>query len=250
LKPLPPSRKKSLKPNHDGDAFGLIAWLEKTRIVLPLKAVDVTFDVRGDLAEVSLDQVFHQTANRPLDVLYTFPLPAEAAVFRCELIVNDRVIQARVEEQARAREIAKKMKEAGHRTSLVEMERDNLFTLSLGNVQPDDLIVVRFAWFQVLDHSQGTKSLLIPFTPGVRYIPGNPLLRSNRGKGTMDDTDQAPDASRISPPRIDQLHPDAALISLQGKLDACFIEKTSVSSATHPLALRDERRAFTSRFQK
>ena len=124
------------------------------------------------------------------------------------------------------------------------MERDNLFTLSLGNVQPDDLIVVRFAWFQVLDHSQGTKSLLIPFTPGVRYIPGNHLLRSNRGKGTVDDTDQVPDASRISPPRIDQLHPDAALISLQGKLDARFIEKTSVSSATHPLALRDERESL------
>jgi Ca-activated chloride channel homolog len=155
----------SQKPHTPPDAFGLVAWLERTRIVLPLKAVDVSFDVCGDLAEVYLDQVFHQTASRPLDVLYTFPLPAEAAIFRCELIVNDRVIQARVEEQARAKEIAKTMKEAGHRTSLVEMERDNLFSLSLGNVQPDDLIVVRFAWFQMLDHSQDTKSLLIPFTP-------------------------------------------------------------------------------------
>jgi Ca-activated chloride channel family protein len=230
----------SKKPPTRPDAFGLIAWLEQTRIVLPLKAVDVSFDVCGDLAEVYLDQVFHQTASRPLDVLYTFPLPAEAAIFRCELIVNDRVIQARVEEQARAKEIAKTMKEAGHRTSLVEMERDNLFTLSLGNVQPDDLIVVRFAWFQVLDHSQDTKSLLIPFTPGVRYIPGKPLLRSNRGKGSADDTDQVPDASRITPPRIDELHPDAALISLRGKLDARFLDKNSVSSATHTLILRDE----------
>jgi Ca-activated chloride channel family protein len=44
----------------------------------------------------------------------------------------------------------------------------------------------------------------------VRYIPGAPLLRSNSGKGAVDDTDQVPEASRISPPRIDQLHPDAA----------------------------------------
>jgi Ca-activated chloride channel family protein len=241
MTPLPSGHRKSRK-NHSGDdGFGLIAWLEKTRLVLPLKAVDVSFDVSGDLAEVSLDQVFHQTSSRPLDVLYTFPLPAEAAVFRCELIVNDRIIQARVEEQVRAKEIARTMKAAGHRTGLVEMERDNVFTLSLGNVQPDDLIIVRFAWFQILDHSQNTKSLLIPFTPGVRYIPGKPLLRSNRGKGVQDDTDQVPDASRISPPRIDELHPDGALISLQGKLDGRFIEENSVSSGTHPVLVRDEK---------
>jgi hypothetical protein len=32
------------------------------------------------------------------------------------------------------------------RLALVEMERGNLFTLSLGNVQPDDIIVIRFAY--------------------------------------------------------------------------------------------------------
>jgi hypothetical protein len=30
--------------------------------------------------------------------------------------------------------------------ALVEMERGNLFTLSLGNVQPDDIIVICFAY--------------------------------------------------------------------------------------------------------
>jgi Ca-activated chloride channel homolog len=49
-----------------------------------------------------------------------------------------------------------------------------------------------------------------------------------------------PDASRISPPRIDALHPDAALISLRGKMDARFVEMSSVTSATHPVIVRDE----------
>lgn len=235
---LPP---RPVRPPHPAaDAFGLIAWLEETRVVLPLKAVDVHFSVSGDLAEVSLDQVFHQTVDRPLDVLYTFPLPGGAAVFRCELIVNDRVIAARVEEQARAKEIARQMKAEGQRVGLVEVERDNLFTLSLGNVQPGDLVIVRFAWFQVLDHAQDMKSLLVPFTPGVRYIPGRPLLRSNRGKGVDDDTDQVPDASRLSPPRIDDLHPDAALLSIEGAIDGRFVQPGSVASATHPLLVREE----------
>ena len=47
----------------------------------------------------------------------------------------------------------------------------------------------------------------IPFCPGERYIPGRPLLCSLRGRGVADDTDQVPDASRITPPRLDALHP-------------------------------------------
>ena len=74
-----------------------------------------------------------------MDCLYTFPLPAGAAVYRCEMHVNGRVIRARVEERERAREIAREQKAAGRRTDLVEMERENLFTLALGNLQPGDM---------------------------------------------------------------------------------------------------------------
>ena len=82
---------------------------------------------------------------------YSFPLPSKAAVYRCEMVVNDRTIRAKVVEQEAARRMAKQKKAEGRRTALVEMERGNLFTLSLGNVQPDDIIVIRFAYFEELD---------------------------------------------------------------------------------------------------
>jgi Ca-activated chloride channel family protein len=127
---------------------------------------------------------------------------------------------------------------------LVEIERGNLFTLSLGNVQPDDVIVIRFAYFEELDAWQDELALQIPFNPGVRYIPGESLLRSNSGRGATDDTDQVPDASRISPPRIDQMHPDAARLSLKGKLDGRDVDLCSISSPTHPTAVRPVAGAF------
>lgn len=219
-------------------AFGLVAWLEKTQIHLPLKAVECEFEVSGGAVDVQIDQVFYQSADRPLDVTYSFPLPSRAAVYRCEMIVNDRVIRAKVEEKHAARQIAAQKKAEGRRVALVEMERGNLFTLSLGNTQPCDLIVIRFAYFEELDAWQNELALQIPFTPGVRYIPGKPLLRSNSGKGTVDDTDQVPDASRISPPRIDQFHPDAANLVIQGRLDARDTDITSISSPTHLVGVR------------
>ena len=60
--------------------FGLVAWLDETRVALPLKGVECQFDVTGDVACVQLDQIYHQNAAKPLDCTYPFPLPAGAAV--------------------------------------------------------------------------------------------------------------------------------------------------------------------------
>lgn len=219
-------------------AFGLIAQLAKTRITLPLIHVETRFRVTGDVVLVEMDQVFEQNAREPLDVTYTFPLPGGAAVHRCEMIINDRVIRAVVMEEAEARRTVAEKKAAGHRTALVELDRDNLFTLQLGNTAPGDRIVIRFAYFEVLDRLGAGLSLRIPFCPGIRYIPGKPLLRKNRGLGYSDDTDQVPDASRITPPRIGSDHPDAATIFLHGTLDAEEVDLTTCSSPSHPAVIR------------
>ena len=218
--------------------FGLIAQLAKTCIHLPLTHMESRFQIMGDLASVQMDQVFEQTAREGLDVTYTFPLPGSAAVHRCEMIVNGRTISAVVMEEGEARRTVKQKKAAGHRTALVEMDRDNLFTLQLGNVMPGDRILIRFAYIERLDRLGKQLSLRIPFSPGVRYIPGKPLLRANRGLGTADDTDQVPDASRLSPPRISGDHPDAATMYLHGTLDAGEVDLRTLSSPTHPAILR------------
>ena len=226
------------QPAQQSD-FGLIAWLEQTRVSLPLKGVECGFRITGDIASVELDQVYHQNADRPLDCTYTFPLPAGAAVYRCEVHINGRIIRAKVEEKEAAREIYRTQKAAGRRVALVETERENLFTLSLGNVQPGDVIVVCFAWFQVLDRAGEGLRLMVPTCPGVRYIPGKPLLRALSGRGTVDDTDQVPDASRISPPRMDALHPDAAYFCITGRLSASDVESGTASSPSHPIFVRE-----------
>ncbi len=223
------------------EPFGLIAWLKETRVALPLKGVECRFEATGPLLHVEIDQIFHQEHAEPLDCLYTFPLPAGAAVYRCEMHVNDRVISARIEEREKARQIYREQKAAGHRAALVESERDNLFTLSLGNLQPGDLVVVRLAYAQVLERLGAELRARIPVCPGVRYIPGQPLLRDLSGRGSVDDTDQVPDASRLTPPRIDALHPDAAYFAVSGKVAASDVAEGSLSSPTHPiLTRRDE----------
>jgi Ca-activated chloride channel family protein len=118
------------------------------------------------------------------------------------------------------------------------MDRENLFTLQLGNVAPDDRIIIRLAYFQQVERLEDQLSLRIPFTPGVRYIPGTPLLRANRGRGTEDDTDQVPDASRLTPPRITGDHHDAATMHLLGVFDEGEADMRSLMSPTHTAVIR------------
>lgn len=223
--------------------FGLMPVLhvarDLPRTVLPLKSVSYQFVVRGGLADVQMTQVYRQENAQPLDCEYLFPLPADAAVYRCEALVNGRVIRARIEEREAARKLAAENQAKGRRTVLVESERENLFTLSLGNVQPEDVVEMTLAYLQPLRRQDRQVCLDLPLCPGVRYIPGRELLRSQRGTGMENDTEQVPDASRISPPRIDADHPDAAFVDLDGWVDATFIEG-GVASPTHPLHLARE----------
>ena len=83
---------------------------------------------------------------------------------------------------------------------------------------------MRLADLQPLRRLAGQVTLDLPLCPGVRYIPGISLLRSIRGLRSRDDTDQVPDASRITPPRIDAEYPHAAFIELDGQLETEFLD--------------------------
>jgi Ca-activated chloride channel homolog len=222
------------------EPFGLEGWLESTRVLLPLRSVSVNAEVAAGFATVEIDQLFEQSNENPLDCRYVFPLPADAAVYRCEMHVNGRVILAKVEERSAARKLYKKAKAEGRRAAMAEAERENLFTLQLGNLQPGDVVLMRFAYVQPVQRLREQRTLRIPVNPGVRYIPGEPLLRGSHGPGVVDDTSEVPDASLITPPRIASDHADAAGLSVQVRLHGENGIADSVSSPTHMIVVRGE----------
>ena len=224
----------------DPDTIGLEAWLEDTRIVLPLRGLSVRADITAGFADVEVDQLFEQNNAQPLDCRYLFPLPADSAVYRCEMRVNGRVIIAKTEKRSEALKLFKQAKARGRRAALTESERDNLFTLSLGNLQPGDVVLMRFAYLQPVQRLRERRTLRIPVNPGVRYIAGEPLVRENSGPGPADDTDLVPDASRITTPRIAPDHPDAASLHATVRLRGAGDFTDSASSPSHPVVIRRE----------
>ncbi|HHH31899.1 MAG TPA: VWA domain-containing protein [Polyangiaceae bacterium] len=167
---------------------------------LPLEHTAVKARLAGFVASVEVAQTFQNHHDRPIEVVYVFPLPENSAVEAMEMRIADRVVRAKIKERGEARAIYRRAKERGHTAALLEQERPNIFTQSVANIAPGEKIDVVLRYVQDLSYDAGTYEFVFPMVVGPRFIPGTPLEAAMKGTGAYHDTDRVPDASRITPP--------------------------------------------------
>ncbi len=174
----------------------------------PLKHTDVTADVAGFIARVRVTQTFHNPTKEKIEAVYVFPLPHEAAVDDMTMQIGERKIVGQIKRRAEARSIYDAALTAGQTAALLEQERPNIFTQSVGNIEPEQEVKIVISYVDVLKYDVGTYEFRFPMVVGPRYIPGTPTGGAPptpaelQGKVSppVADTDRVPDASRISPP--------------------------------------------------
>jgi len=171
----------------------------KEQIDLPLKHTDVKAEISGYVTRVKVRQTFSNPYDTPIEAVYVFPLPDESAVNDMTITIGDRVIKGEIKKRDEARKIYEDAKNAGKTAALLEQERPNIFTQSVANIGPGETIRVVIRYVQALPYEDGAYELVFPMVVGPRYIPGSPASTAPRGRGRMQDTDQVPDASRITP---------------------------------------------------
>jgi Ca-activated chloride channel family protein len=194
---------------------GLGSLLFKTEIpgryvTAPAQRTEVDIEVRGLVVEALVQQRFSNPTDEWMEGVYVFPLPQNAAVHAMRLEIGDRIIEGQIKEREVARKVYEKAKTEGRKASLVEQERTNIFTTSVANIGPGEEVAVRISYQQVLEYDSGRFELRFPMVVGPRFIPGAVTSTATRGTGWAFDTDQVPDASRITPP---VLHPDRGPIN-------------------------------------
>lgn len=170
---------------------------------LPLSKVDIKASVADRVAEVTFLQTFKNTYADHLEAVYIFPMSGSSAVTSFEMRVKDRVIKAVVKERQAAQKDYASAIEEGKRAALLEQERDDVFTVKVGNLPPQEEISVTVTYCERLPYFEdGATEIRLPLVVAPRYVPGQPLERDPVGDGTSFDTDIVPDASRITPPRL------------------------------------------------
>src|SRR3989338_7735567 len=137
----------------------------------PLKHTDVRAEIYGFISRVTVTQEFVNPYTEPIEAVYTFPLPQNAAVDAMEMKIGERVIKAQIKKREEARQLYEEAKDSGRRAGLLEQERPNIFTQSVANILPEDSIFITIQYIETLEYERGTYTFVFPMTVGPRYIP-------------------------------------------------------------------------------
>lgn len=136
---------------------------------LPLKHTAATVDIAGVIADVTVEQVYVNEGERPIEATYVFPASTRAAVYDMTMRIGARTLRAEVQEREEARAAYEEAKDEGRSASLLEQQRPNVFQMSVANVLPGDTIAVTLRYTEHLVPEEGTYEFVYPTVVGPRY---------------------------------------------------------------------------------
>jgi Ca-activated chloride channel homolog len=238
----------------DAAAPGELALLGRdgqVRGQCPLKHTDVTADLVGFVSRVRVRQQFHNPAKEPVEAVYTFPLPNDAAVDEMTMTIGSRVIVGEIKRREEARQIYETAKAAGQAAALLDQERPNIFTQSVANLMPGQDVTITISYVNLLKYDQGSYEFSFPMVVGPRYLGGGstPPVRPVAAEKTDQPGSGPPapvltDPQKISPPITPQgtraghdislfltLDAGVPLQEIKSQLHAVVIEKEGASKA-------------------
>lgn len=205
-----------------------------------LKQTRVDAEISGVMARVRVEHVFENPYDQRLEALYVFPLPEDAAVDAYWFQVGEQVVRGVVKRKEEARKEYEKARDEGRKAALLEQDRPDIFTQSVANIPPKGTITVHLEYVHPVGVDGDRYTLRFPMVVGPRYIPGSPLPRPSVGRGWAPDTDQVPDASRITPEPLPQGMRNGNDVQITVKLDAAMPIQ-AITPVSHELDVQQDK---------
>ena len=166
------SAKKADTPATSGSGTLLaMAGSGKELGQCPLKHTDVSCDIAGYVARVTVKQTFHNPYKDKIEALYTFPLSQQGAVDEMVMKVGERTIHGTIKKREEARQIYEQARANGQTASLLDQERSNIFSQSVANIEPGKDIEITIKYVETLNYDKGKYSFVFPTVVGPRFTP-------------------------------------------------------------------------------
>jgi Ca-activated chloride channel family protein len=175
--------------SSESHAAGL--FVRGTQASVPLVGVRICVQGDGAAALVTVSQRYRNDSQQPIEAVYSFPLEEKSAVCGFKVETGGRVIVGQVEEREKAFEQYDSAIAEGNGAFLVDQNRPNIFTASVGNLKPGQEATIELSYAAELEQHGDSVRVMIPTTISPRYVPQD-MLRT---------IDQAELAS-IQPPTV------------------------------------------------
>lgn len=201
----------------------------------PLRHTAYRASIAGLVAQVEVVQTFVNPFAEAIEAVYVFPLSHRSGINGMSMEIGERRLVGALLKRANARAVYEQAKTEGRIASLLDQERPNIFTQRVGNLPPGGEVRIRITYVEQLAYDRGAYEFHLPLVVGPRYMPGKTLPVQASGTGVHPDTDQVPDAARISPPVLPPGQRSGHDVSIEVSLDA-GIAIRDLASANHQVA--------------
>ncbi|XP_064841325.1 von Willebrand factor A domain-containing protein 5A-like isoform X5 [Oncorhynchus masou masou] len=141
---------------------------------VPLKSIVVEVSVQGHVATVSSTLQYENQEQSPLEAIFVFPLPGEAAVCRFSAKIGQTEVVAEVQEKQKAQEQYDDALSSGQQAFLLEEsdESPDVFKLSVGSLPPGEKASVSLDYVTELAvQADDGLRLCLPAVLNPRYLP-------------------------------------------------------------------------------
>jgi Ca-activated chloride channel family protein len=187
---------------------------------VPLLGVTVDAEVNDLASRVVVTQRYRNLETRPIEAVYVFPLEEGAAVCGFEAIVDGVHVVGEVKERDAAFAAYDDALAAGNGAYLLDQERPDVFTASVGNLPVGGEVSVRITYVAELTVEGDALHFRLPTTVSPRYAPA----QDRQGVGQ-------PPSEALNPPLGWQV-PYGLQLTVRLEMASAI---RSVESPSHPL---------------
>ncbi|XP_041850271.1 von Willebrand factor A domain-containing protein 5A-like isoform X17 [Melanotaenia boesemani] len=148
--------------------------LTAKRNPVPLKSIEVELQVRDHVATVVSTLNYENKEDKPVEAVFVFPLPGDAAVCHFSAKVGQTHIVAEVKEKQQAREEYDDALSSGQQAFLLEEsdQSPDIFSLSVGSLPPGESASIRLEYVTELAvQADDGLRFCLPAVLNPRYQP-------------------------------------------------------------------------------
>uniref|UniRef100_A0A671W3U2 VIT domain-containing protein n=1 Tax=Sparus aurata TaxID=8175 RepID=A0A671W3U2_SPAAU len=159
---------------HTGTKMTCCGLLTAKKEPVPLKSVEVELQVRDHVATVVSTLNYENKEDKPLEAVFVFPLPGDAAVCHFSATIGQTQIVAEVKEKQQAREEYDDALSSGQQAFLLEEsdQSPDIFSLSVGSLPPGESASIRLEYVTELAvQADDGLRFCLPAVLNPRYQP-------------------------------------------------------------------------------
>ncbi len=158
-----------MKANEERNAFALIQSTNGQEVKLALQELRLSGRILPVGAALQVRHVFRSAESKPVEVVYAFGLPKDAALRQFRIVGPNFSVQSKLKRTAEAVKVYEKGIENGSLSSLARQYRDGVVNLSVGNIRPGETVAVYLEILAGVELRDDGLRFRFPFTLAPTY---------------------------------------------------------------------------------